>query len=208
MKKHLFLPLVLLSLLFSACDKEVTKIETWTVASEKGVTGVGFGFGFVPANIIKKGSNPRWELSTAQIEGFVFEEGYECQLRVRIDPIANPPADGPIERYTMEQLISRMPAHSVDKEEFSPQFNLAVASQRGVYYDFPCYWIKDLRYSNPRWEPLPTGIAGFDYEPGYEYTLFLKAFAEKEEDADRYQVRLALIEELAKSERPSEGLPQ
>lgn len=208
MKKHLFLPLVLLSLLLSACDKEVTKIETWTVASEKGVTGVAFGFGFVPASIIKKGPNDPWGLSTAQIEGFVFEEGYEYQLRVRIDPIANPPADGHSERYTMEQLISRIPAHSVNEEEFSPQFNLTVASQRGLYYDFPCYWIKDLRYTNPRWEPLPTDIAGFDYQPGYEYTLFLKAFAEKEEGLDRYQVRLSLIEELSKSERPSEGLPQ
>lgn len=208
MKKYFFLPLALLSLLLFACDKDESTIETWTVASEKGLTGVFYGFGFVPANIVKKGPNAPWEISTAQIDGFIFESGYECALRVRIDPIANPPADGPTKRYTMEHLISRTPAHSVDKEAFSPKFDLLLASQRGAYYNFPCYWIKDLRYSNPRWEPLPIEIDGFDYEPGYEYMLSVKASAEKEADGNNYEVKISLIEELSKSERASDGLPQ
>lgn len=203
-----FVLLFLLIPLLGACDKEESVVQTWTVASEKGVAGVWFGFGFVPADIVKKSSDGGWELFTGTIDGFVFEEGYESRIRVRIDPIANPPADGPVNRYTMERLISRTPARSVDKDDFSPAFDVLVASQRGTYYDFDCYWIKDLRYPDPRWEPLPVEIDGFEYEPGFEYTLSVKATAEKSPETGKYGIRLTLLEEYAKEEVESEGLPE
>lgn len=198
----LFLPLLW------ACDKNDPVVQTWTVASEKGVADVWFGFGFVPADIVKKSPDGAWELFAGTIEGFTFEEGYESRIRVRIDPIANPPADGPANRYTMERLISRIPTRSVEKEDFSPSFEVLLASRRGSYYDFPCYWIKDLRYPDPRWEPLPVDIDGFEFEPGFEYTLLVKVSAEKDAETGNYGIRLILLEELAKQEAHSEGLPE
>ena len=45
--------LLLLPLVFGSCDKDDdTRIETWTVASEKGVAGIFMGFGHVPAYIV------------------------------------------------------------------------------------------------------------------------------------------------------------
>lgn len=203
-----FALLLLLLPLLGACDKDESIVETWTIASEKGVADVWFGFGFIPADIVKKSPDSAWELFSGTIDGFHFEEGYECRVRVRIDPLANPAADGPGNRYTMERLISRTPARSVEKDDFSPSFEVLVASQRGVYYDFPCFWIKDLRCPDPRWEPLPVEIERFEYEPGFEYTLFVKASAEVSGETGRYGIRLTLLEELAKQEAKSEGVPE
>lgn len=204
--KRLFL-LLLSALVLGACDKDESVVETWTVASEKGCTGVWSGFGFVPADIVKRSPGAEWQLFTGEIEGFTFEEGWECTLQVRIDPIPQPMADSPVNRYTMERLISRIPARSVEKEAFCPQFDLTVASQRGTYGGYPCYWIKDLRYSAPqRWEPLPLDIEGFDYTPGCEYTLRVRASAEREEGGE-YGIRITLVQELGRTETGSEGLP-
>lgn len=126
--------LLLLPLVFGSCDKDDdTRIETWTVASEKGVAGIFMGFGHVPASILKTGPNAGWEISTAHIEGFTFEKGYQTEMLVRIEPIPNPPADGPGYRYTMERPISRTPMQSnVDPLQFSPEFEVTIASRRAT----------------------------------------------------------------------------
>jgi len=54
--------------------------------------------------------------------------------------------------------------------------------------------------SQTDWEPLPDGIAGFDYRPGFEYTLLVKDLAGQDPPAGvvstRYQL-LALISQTA-----------
>lgn len=132
MKKLRFL-LLLLPLALGSCDDDESRVETWTVASEKGVAGIFMGFGHVPAYIVKTGPNAGWEISTAHIEGFTFEKGYQTEMLVRIDPIPDPPADGPGYRYTMEKPISRTPMQSdVDPLRFSPEFEVTIASRRAT----------------------------------------------------------------------------
>ena len=51
MKKLRFL-LLLLPLVLGSCDDDESRVETWTVASEKGVAGIFMAFGHVPAYIV------------------------------------------------------------------------------------------------------------------------------------------------------------
>ncbi|EKC76418.1 hypothetical protein LEA_04717, partial [human gut metagenome] len=114
----LFLPFAL-----GACnDGDTSRIETWTVAPEKGVAGIGMGFGHVPAYIVKRDAGSDWEIGPVRIGGFTFERGYETRMRVRIEQIANPPADGPSVRCTMVQQIEHTPASTaVDPESLTPR---------------------------------------------------------------------------------------
>lgn len=86
--------------------------------------------------------------------GVSFERGYEKVVRVRLEPIANPPADGPGRRCTMVQELSRTPAAcAVDPLTFSPEYEILVASVLADA-DPAVYWIQDLRYDSPEWLPL------------------------------------------------------
>ena len=191
MKK--FFTLLLLPLLFGGCelgDEDESRTEIWTVASEKGVAGIAMiDFGHTPAYIVKKGSGAAWEIFSGYIVGFTFEKGYESTIRVRIDPIANPPADGPGRRYTMEQLISRTQMQSaVDPLQFSPEFEVIIASERGDN-QMAAYWFKDMRYTEPRWQAFPWEIEGFDFKPGFEARIRIRPVAEYDEEKSDYEVK-------------------
>lgn len=211
MKKILSL-LLLLALIPGACDKEESRVETWTVAPEKGVAGIAMGFGHVPAYIIQKEAQAPWEIFPNTIEGFSFEKGYQTVMRVRIDPIANPPADGPGHRYTMEEQLSRTRVEmSVDPASFSPEYEVLVASERNAT---DAYWIKDLRESNPQWVVFPWEIREFDFVPGNEYRLRIQPVAEYDSeksslsDQDSWTVKYRLREVISVEEKDSEGLPE
>lgn len=45
----------------------------------------------------------------SQIEGFEFEPGYSYALRVRIEPVANAPADASSLKYTLIEILSKEP---------------------------------------------------------------------------------------------------
>lgn len=206
MNKLRFL-LLLLPFAFGSCDDDEPRVETWTVASEKGVAGIFMGFGHVPAYIVKKGPNAGWEISTAHIEGFTFEKGYQTEMMVRIDPIPDPPADGPSLRYTMVKLISRTPsAPPVDPESLSPEFDITIASRRADER-LAAYWFKDMRYTDPQWEPFPWEIEGFDFEPGFEARIRIQPVAEYDDAKGDYEVKYRLTKLISSEEKVSEGIP-
>ena len=155
--KKCFVLLLLLPLGFGGCDDgHEPRTETWTVAPEKGVAGIFMGFGHVPAYIVKTAPDAEWRTFSGSIANFTFEKGYQTEMLVRIDPIPNPPADGPGYRYTMEKPISRTPMQSdVDPLQFSPELEVTIASRRADSPATSGYWIKDMRYTDPQWEPFP-----------------------------------------------------
>ena len=210
MKK--LLTLLLLPLLFGGCelgDEDESHTEIWTVASEKGVAGIFMGFGHVPAYILKTGPNAGWEISTAHIEGFTFEKGYESTIRVRIDPIADPPADGPERRYTMELLISRTQMQSaVDPLQFSPEFDITIASRRADSPATSGYWFKDKREPEPRWEPFPWEIEGFGFKPGFEARIRIRPVAEYDDTKCDYEVKYYQTELISSEKKASEDIPE
>lgn len=206
MNKLRFL-LLLLPFAFGSCDDDESRVETWTVASEKGVAGIFMGFGHVPAYIVKKGPNAGWEISTAHIEGFTFEKGYQTEMMVRIDPIPDPPADGPSLRYTMVKLLSRTPsAPPVDPESLSPEFDITIASRRADER-LAAYWFKDMRYPDPCWKPFPWEIEGFDFKPGFETRLLIRPVAEYDEAKGDYEVKYRQTKLISSEEKVSEGIP-
>ena len=206
MKKLRFL-LLLLPLVLGSCDDDESRVETWTVASEKGVAGIFMGFGHVPAYIVKTSPNAGWEISTAHIKGFTFEKGYQTEMLVRIDPIPNPPADGPSLRYTMVKLISRTPMQSaVDPLHFSPKLDITIASRRADDR-MAAYWFKDMRYTDPQWEPFPWEIEGFDFEPGFEAHIRIQPVAEYDDAKGDYKVKYRQTKLISSEEKVSEGIP-
>ena len=210
-RKKLF-TLLLLPLLFGGCelgDEDESHTEIWTVASEKGVAGIAMDFGHTPAYIVKKGSAAAWEIFSGSVVGFTFEKGYESTIRVRIDPIADPPADGPGRRYTMELLISRTQMQSaVDPLQFSPEFDVTIASRRADSPATSGYWFKDMRYPDPRWEPFPWEIEGFGFKPGFEARIRIRPVAEYDDTKGDYEVKYYQTELISSEEKASEDIPE
>ena len=202
--------LLLLPLAFGSCDDDdQSRVETWTVASEKGVAGIFMGFGHVPAYILKTGPNAGWEISTAHIEGFTFERGYQTEMLVRIDPVPDPPADGPGRRYTMERLISRTRMQpAIDPLQFSPEFEVTIASRRADSPATSGYWIKDMRYTDPQWEPFPWEIEGFGFKPGFEARIRIRPVAEYDDTKGDYEVKYYQTELISSEEKASEDIPE
>lgn len=208
MKKLYFL-LLLLPLAFGSCDdNDESRVETWTVASEKGVDGIILGFGYTPAYIVKTSPNAEWQTFSDAIGNFTFEKGYQTEMLVRIDPIPDPPADASSVRYTMVQLISRTPAEPpVDPKSFSPELDVTIASERGDNR-MTAYWFKDMRYTDPRWEPFPWEIEGFDFKPGFEARLLIRPVAEYDDEKGDYEVKYYQTELISSEEKASGGLPE
>lgn len=211
--KRLLSLLFLLPLVLGGCDDDESRTETWTVASEKGVAGVFWGLGHVPAYIVKTSANADWEISSAHINGFTFEKGYEYVLRVRIEPFTERVCDGPTHIYTLEKLISRTPAQPpVDPKSFCPEFDITIASERGDN-QMTAYWFKDMRYPDPRWQAFPWEIEGFDFRPGFESRLRIQPVAEYDpahehlNDSDSWTVKYYLKVLISSDKKDSEGLP-
>ena len=208
MKKCVVL-LLLLPLGFGGCDDgHEPRTETWTVAPEKGVAGIVMSFGHVPAYIVKTAPDAEWRTFSGSIANFTFEKGYQTEMLVRIDPIPNPPADGPERRYTMERLISRTRTQpAIDPLQFSPEFEVTIASRRADSPATSGYWIKDMRYTDPQWEPFPWEIEGFDFEPGFEARLLIRPVAEYDDAKGDYEVKYRLTKLISSEEKVSEGIP-
>lgn len=58
---------------------------------------------------VREDPNADYGLFYNQIEGFTFEPGNEYELRVNVETIANPPADGSSLRYTLIEIVNQTP---------------------------------------------------------------------------------------------------
>jgi heat shock protein HslJ len=58
---------------------------------------------------VKTSPDEEYSLFYDQIEGFEFQEGYEYELQVLVEPVPNPPADGSALKYTLVEIVSQTP---------------------------------------------------------------------------------------------------
>ena len=108
----------------------------------------------------------------------------------------------------MEKPISRTPMQSdVDPLQFSPEFEVTIGSRRADSPATSGYWIKDMRYTDPQWEPFPWEIEGFDFEPGFEARLLIRPVAEYDDAKGDYEVKYRLTKLISSEEKVSEGIP-
>ncbi|HUM69049.1 MAG TPA: DUF4377 domain-containing protein, partial [Chloroflexota bacterium] len=70
--------------------------------------------GVAPQTCLQVKQNPddTYTLFYNTIQGFDFEEGYEYEIIVRIEPVANPPADASAYSYTLVEVVSQTPVQT------------------------------------------------------------------------------------------------
>jgi heat shock protein HslJ len=68
---------------------------------------------------VREDPNGEWQLFYNTIEGFTFEPGFTYELRVNVETIANPPADGSSLKYTLVEIVNQTAA----TESLAPEAN-------------------------------------------------------------------------------------
>lgn len=85
---------------------------------------------------------------------------------------------------------------------------LVVASEKRsciTVDDYSCYVVKDK--GSDVWRYMSSSIIGFDYEPGYEYTIKISVRNIKNPPQDGSSKEYTLRELISKEKKESENLP-
>lgn len=70
-------------------------------------TSACIGAGPMDCLRVRSDNEANFQLFYNHIEGFDFEPGYNYTLRVKIEEVASPPADGSSQRYTLLEVVSK-----------------------------------------------------------------------------------------------------
>lgn len=112
----------------------------------------------------KENGDNHWKLFYGSIEGFAYEEGYEYDLEVVIDKVANPPADDSGLKYRLKNVIRKeqnalMAVKTTDKiksslitksqEDLTPLV-IYDSSSRGYYFNLAVYNEGHMTFTNQR----------------------------------------------------------
>lgn len=118
--------LMALSVLVTACTPTGAEVESGVMEGETKTLFIGPELvectGVAPQQCmqVREDPNADYQLFYSSIEGFTFEPGYEYELLVRVDTVANPPADGSSLKYTLIEVVNQTPVAAVGKPEVMP----------------------------------------------------------------------------------------
>jgi hypothetical protein len=59
---------------------------------------------------VKASPEDKYQWFYSQIRGFEYKPGYEYLIRVKVEPVANPPADASAYTYTLLEVVSKTPS--------------------------------------------------------------------------------------------------
>lgn len=65
------------------------------------------GVGPMKCMMVKENPDDEYQFFYSEIEGFTFEPGYTYKVRVRVEPVANAPADASSLKYTLIEVVSQ-----------------------------------------------------------------------------------------------------
>jgi hypothetical protein len=57
---------------------------------------------------VKAKESDNWEYFYGNIQGFNYESGYEYVIKVKVEEVRNPPADGSSHHYTLINQVSKI----------------------------------------------------------------------------------------------------
>ncbi|MCG8393000.1 MAG: DUF4377 domain-containing protein [Pseudomonadales bacterium] len=100
--------LVLLFLLGACGERDDKPGEILHVAP---YTSACIGAGPMNCMQVRADDESNYQLFYNHIEGFDFEPGYNYTLRVKVENVDNPPADGSSLRYTLLEVVSKEPVN-------------------------------------------------------------------------------------------------
>jgi len=132
-----------------------------------------------------------WGNFYSQIEGFTYERGYAYELRVRKEPVANPPADGSSIRYILEEVVSKELVFTEATFYIGPE----LADCQGLIPQ-KCMQVREYPYLP--WLNFYGQIEGFAYERGYTYELRVRKELVANPPADGSSIRYILEETVSK----------
>ncbi|EDX89492.1 DUF4377 domain-containing protein [Alcanivorax sp. VBW004] len=69
------------------------------------------GVGVMECLRVKHEADANWELFYNHVEGFTYEEGFQYTLRVKVENVESPPADGSSLRYTLLEVVEKTPVN-------------------------------------------------------------------------------------------------
>lgn len=145
---------------------------------------------------VKDTPDGEYRLFYDQIEGFIFEEGYEYELRVRVEPVENAPADASSLRYTLVEEVSKTPADDTTGQTATEGdvITLYVGPELvdcvGVAPQ-TCMQVKED--PNAEYTLFYGQIEGFTFEPGYEYELQVRVETVDNPPADGSSLKYTLV---------------
>lgn len=147
---------------------------------------------------VKEKASENWTNFYTNIEGFVYEPGYEYVLKVKTEKIANPPADGSSIKYTLVKQVSKTKKGAAANEKTLIIGAQTVDCSTGAGR-MKCMQVKENASEN--WTNFYSKIEGFTYEPGYEYVLKVKTEKIANPPADASSIKYTLIEQVSKTKK-------
>jgi len=156
-------------------------------------------FGFSPY-FGKQAEDDAWK-PFDNIEGFEHEEGYEYILKLK--QAKHPDrdmADAPVYKYTLLEVLSKVKKES---ENIPIQgIHMIIASERPKNTASPSYYVS---YMGGDWKILEQEIEDFEYEEGYEYSIYAGLTFLGHYTTPKYSY--SVIETYSKEKKESIALP-
>lgn len=78
---------------------------------------------------VKTNPDDDYSLFYDQIEGFEFEEGFEYQLQVLVEPVQNPPQDASALKFTLVEVVSKTPVEGAAAQEAVGEVSVAMEEE-------------------------------------------------------------------------------
>ncbi|GAB6119785.1 DUF4377 domain-containing protein [Dysgonomonas termitidis] len=99
----LILSLLAAALFLGSCGSS-ENIQKLTVASSQGDC---VGVAPMKCLLVKRDGQTEWEFFYSNIEGFIYEPGYEYVLEVKVEEVEHPAADQSSLKYTLVKEVSK-----------------------------------------------------------------------------------------------------
>ena len=141
--------------------------------------------------LVRENPEDEYTLFYDQIEGFDFEEGFEYEMEVEVEQVADPPAGSSFLKWTLIRILNKQPVPIAAEGEqktiyVGPELVdcVGVAPQK-------CMQVKE----NPEDEYILfyDQIEGFEYEEGFEYQLIISEEQVEDPPADASSIKWTLV---------------